>query len=545
MVAAVLCQRGLSDPEAAQTFLDPKLEDLHPPDLLPDYEAAVRLLMAAKASGERIYLHGDYDVDGLSSTAIFARFLSKCGFDVTPHVPHRMTEGYGIHMDAVIEAHRLGAKVFLTCDCGAAATAQVEAARELGMKVVVTDHHLISDPPPIAHALVNPHRPDSRYPFQHLSGAGVVFRLCEGITQELNLPVDKYRRAFLDLAVLGTVADVMPLVGENRIIARYGLPALLESRRPGIRALIAAAHSGALPPKITSREVGFMYGPRLNAVGRLDDAAKGLRLLLSTDPAEAALLAAELDGLNAERKRLQLGILDEAIAQVTRHELDQNLVIVVIGDGWHHGLVGLVASNLVDRYHRPVFVAARNPETGEAKGSARSIEGFHLADAIRAHPDVFPNGGGHALAAGFSMDVEAYLLRADAFQEYAAQFLRHEELVPKPRIDAVVTADEADEAAAEALSALEPFGPGNETPQLMANDLEIVSCRPCAQPQHCQVSLRSESGAVRQGMCFGMGEEFVALGQGARVDVVFELEWNEWKGHRSLRWIIRDFRPSR
>jgi single-stranded-DNA-specific exonuclease len=543
-VAAVLYQRGLGDPRAAEAFLDPKLEDLHPPHLLPDYEAAVRVLMAAKASGELIYLHGDYDVDGLSSTAIFARFLSKCGFDVTPHVPHRMTEGYGIHMDAIREAHRLGAKVLLTCDCGSGATEQVEAARELGMKVVVTDHHLIADPPPIAHALVNPHRHDSVYPFDRLSGAGVVFRLCEGIAIELGLPVDKYRRAFLDLAVLGTVADVMPLIGENRIIARHGLSALVESRRPGIRALLAAAHAGSPPPKITAREVGFVYGPRLNAVGRLDDAAKGLRLLLSNDHAESALLAAEIDGLNAERKRIQSSILDEALAQVTRQGLDQNLVIVVIGDGWHHGLVGLVASNLVDRYHRPAFVAARDPETGQAKGSARSIEGFHLADAIRAHPDVFPKGGGHELAAGFSMDVDAYRSQATAFQEYAAQFLRHEELVPKPRIDAVVTADEADEAAAEALSALEPFGPGNETPRFMAQGLEIVSLRPCADARHCQVSLRSESGAVRQGICFGMGEEFVALGQGTRVDVVFEMEWNEWQGRRSLRWIIRDFRPS-
>jgi single-stranded-DNA-specific exonuclease len=277
----------------------------------------------------------------------------------------------------------------------------------------------------------------------------------------------------------------------------------------------------------------------------LDDAAKGLQLLLTTDHAEAALLAAEINGLNAERKRMQSSILDEAIAQVTRHGLDQDLVIVVIGDGWHHGLVGLAASNLVDRYHRPAFVAARDPETGEAKGSARSIEGFHVADAIRAHPDVFPRGGGHELAAGFSMDVDAYRSRAAEFQEYAAQFLRHEELVPKPRIDAVVTAEEADEAAAEALSALEPFGPGNETPQLMAKGLEIVSLRPCTQPQHCQVSLRSESGTVRQCMCFGMGESLVALGRGTRVDVVFEMEWNEWQGRRSLRWIIRDLRPTR
>lgn len=544
LVAAVLCQRGLADPEAAQDFLDPKLDDLHPPHLLPDFEAAVQVLMAARATGERIYLHGDYDVDGLSSTAIFARFLTKCGFDVVAHVPHRMTEGYGIHLDAVREAHRLGAKVLLTCDCGASAVEQIEAAREAGMKVVVTDHHLVSDPPPIAHALVDPHRRDSQYPFPHLSGAGVVFRLCEGITHELGLPVDKYRRAFLDLAVLGTVADVMPLVGENRIIARHGLAALAGSRRPGLQALISVAHSGEVPTRITSREVGFMYGPRLNAVGRLDDAAKGLQLLLSNDRAECAVLAAEIDRLNAERKRVQTTILEEALAQVTEQGLDQNLVIVVIGDGWHHGLVGLVASNLVDRFHRPAFVAARDPETGETKGSARSIEGFHLARAIRAHPEVFPRGGGHELAAGFSMDVDAYRSRASDFEQYAAQFLRHDELVPKPRIDAVVTAEEADEAAAEALSALEPFGASNENPQFLAQNLEIVSCRPCAQPKHCQLTLRSEGGAIRPAMCFGAGERLMALGPGARVDVVFEMEWNEWQGRRSLRWIIRDFRPS-
>ncbi|MEI8281494.1 MAG: DHH family phosphoesterase, partial [Armatimonadota bacterium] len=275
LTARILVQRGYSDPENAYKFLNPSLDDLGPPEKLPDYEKAVKEILAAKESGELIFVHGDYDVDGVTSAAIFDRFLKKIGCQVYTHVPHRTKEGYGINMNLVHEAKERGAKVFLTCDCGIGAHDQVEAALAHGMRVVVTDHHELKDTMPNAHAVVNPHRKDNEYPFPALSGAGVVFRLCEGIAKTLDPnSVSSYQKNYLDLAALGTIADVMPLVEDNRIIAKFGLERLTESKKKGLMALKEISE---ITGKVTSYDVGFKLGPRLNAAGRVDDAALALQ----------------------------------------------------------------------------------------------------------------------------------------------------------------------------------------------------------------------------------------------------------------------------
>ncbi|HEY0866260.1 MAG TPA: single-stranded-DNA-specific exonuclease RecJ, partial [Fimbriimonas sp.] len=403
LVAAVLAQRGITEPADADRFLHPRLDDLHSPASLPDYQSAISAILGAKERKELIYVHGDYDVDGITSASIFTRFLRAIGCEVKVHVPHRMKEGYGIHLTAVDDAISAGAKLFLTCDCGSGALEQIEKAREAGMTVVVTDHHSIGECFPNAHAFVNPHRTDSNYPFAELSGAGVAFKICEGITQEIGFKLDSFYRAYLDLAALGTIADVMPLRGENRIIARFGLERLADTKKAGLQALKEVAGLEAGKP-VRAYHVGFVLGPRLNATGRIDDAATALKLLMTTDANEARSLALQIEQFNIARRAEQDRIIEEAVQMVVETQSHLKNVIVVSNPGWHTGLVGIVAGRLVDMFHRPVFVLNEG-EDGRCKGSARTIPGFDLADAIRSFPDLM-EGGGHAMAAGCSFPLQ-------------------------------------------------------------------------------------------------------------------------------------------
>ncbi len=389
LVAAVLAQRGYLEPADADLFLNPSLDHLHDPALLPDYAAARDAILGARERNELIYVHGDYDVDGVTSAALFNRFLEAIGCRVLTHVPHRTKEGYGIHHTAVSAAEAAGAKLFLTCDCGVSAHEQVEQATAAGMAVVITDHHSIGGQLPAATAIVNPHRVDSQYPFAELSGAGVVFKLCDGITKEIGHNRQNYYRAFLDLAALGTIADVMPLIGENRIIAKFGLERLADTKKAGLKALMQAANIVIEPGKpLRAFHVGFQIGPRLNAAGRIGDAAIALNLLLENDPTVADTLAREIEAVNTERRGEQQRVVDEAVAMVLERGSQSRNVIVVAKDGWHAGIVGIVAGRLVEQFCRPSFVLTIDSKSGMARGSARGIPNFNLADAIRAHPNL-------------------------------------------------------------------------------------------------------------------------------------------------------------
>ncbi|MBC8065034.1 MAG: single-stranded-DNA-specific exonuclease RecJ, partial [Chlorobia bacterium] len=415
IVAALLVQRGISDPTSADLFLNPSLDHLHDPSLLPDYELARDEILGAKERGDLIFVHGDYDVDGVTSAAIFHRFLTKIGANVETHVPHRMKEGYGIHHSAVEVAKQKGAKLFLTCDCGISAHDRVEAAKEAGMRVVVTDHHTVGHSLPDAHAIVNPHRADSKYPFPELSGAGVVLKLCAGLTRDLGMPVDKFYRGFLDLAVLGTVADVMPLYGENRIIAKFGLERLAETQKVGLQALKEIA--GVKLP-LRTYAIGFQLGPRINAVGRIDDSGLALKLLLENDYEAAKGIALTIEQFNIDRKDSQQKMIEEAIEMVETQGLAEKYVIAVASADWHAGIVGLVAGRLVERYNRPAFCFIIDEARGLYKGSARSIPAFSVVDAIRAYPDLI-EGGGHNMAAGCSFLSSEFENVAALLNEYA------------------------------------------------------------------------------------------------------------------------------
>jgi len=540
LVARILVNRGITDPETAQRFLFPQLEDLHDPRLLPDYEPAVQAILGARERQEKIYVHGDYDVDGVSSTALLTRFLRRVGCDVTPHVPHRGREGYGIHAIAVESAKELGAKLFLTCDCGSSAHAQINAARESGMQVVVTDHHEVPEELPTATAIVNVHRKDSQYPFADLAGVGVAFKLCAGLTKELGHPIEGYYRAFLDLAVLGTVSDVMPLVDENRIITRFGLARLEETKKPGLLALLAVANV----KKINAHTVGFQLGPRINAAGRIDDSEIALQLLLEDSRAEADRIAAQLNTLNTQRKEQQLAVVTEAELLVQEQGLVEHPVIVVACEGWSKGVVGLAAGRLRERYNRPVFVLNIDPQGLTATGSVRSVPEFNIVDAINAHRNLVISGGGHALAAGVSVELQNLDAFREAMCELGRTVLKPEDFAPCHEIDLEVQGNEADIAAALALESLEPFGRGNEAPIFCSRNVLVEDIKSTANSEIFRIQAKAADGASRCIMAFFTTDLVQQLKPNVKTDLLFKLEENRFNGTSSAQWNLIDVRPS-
>ena len=544
LVAAVLAQRGLTDPAEVEAFLNPSLDSLLPAQTLPDFGAARDAILLAKDRQDLIFIHGDYDVDGVTSAAILFRYLSAIKCNVHVHVPHRMKEGYGINQSAVEAAKAMGAKLFLTCDCGISAIEQIAAAREAGMTVVVTDHHTVGHELPDAHAIVDPHRADSTYGFQDLSGAGVAFKLCAGLTQELKHPLAAYYRGFLDLAALGTIADVMPLVGENRIIARFGLERLGDTKKAGIQALIRASGIKLNPGQpLRSGDVGWRLGPRLNAAGRINDAALSLRLLLAQDPREADTLADEIEAINTERKATQQKVMDEASENVEASGAHLKNVLVVSGEGWHGGIVGIVAGRLAEKYRRPTFVLTVNPQTGLARGSGRSIPNFNLADAIRAHPELM-TGGGHAMAAGCAFPAERMEAVVAALDLYAGERLTQEDFRPTIDADLELEPEEVTFAAVESLASMEPFGCANPEPSFVARRMPLSMVRPTKNPIHAQVGFRRQGGPNIPGIAFNIGESLCEQRAGCELDVLFAPAVNEYRGMRELKWQVKAFTPS-
>jgi len=539
LLARVLVARGLTDPAEASRFLKPEIENLHDPRLLPDYDRARDVLLDARDRKLSIFVHGDYDVDGVTSAALFTRYLQNIGCEVTTHVPHRQREGYGIHMMAVEYAKEAGAEVFLTCDCGTAAIAQVELARSHGMRVVVTDHHEVGETLPNAEAVINPHRRDSAYPFAELSGVGVAFKLGLGLTRELGMPEGGYTRAFADLAALGTIADVMPLVDENRIIARFGLGVLPTTRKLGLQALMRkiGIDPGA---RVRSWDVGFRIGPRLNAAGRVDDARTSLDLLLTTDPEVAYRLAETVDANNQARRDAQQRILDEADAMILADPRGLPMFIVVAAEGWHPGIVGIVAGRIAERYRRPTIVAGIDAESGMCRGSARSVIGFNLAEAIHAFPDLM-QGGGHAVAAGCSFAMDQLPAVQEALDGYARARISEEDLVPQVTADLDVELDELTLESVAELEQLEPFGRHNPEPILLTHGARLESARATRDGKHLQTTWAGPGGTRLDAIGFGMGEGAEALQPGHAYELLFEAKLEEWQGRTKVKLTLRDY----
>lgn len=545
VLARILVQRGITDPAAAEKFLNPRLEDLMPPQELPDFDRARKALFAARDQNKLIYIHGDYDVDGVTSTAILYRFLSAkdFGFNVVAHVPHRGKEGYGIHIDTIRKAKQEGADLILTCDCGIGAHEQMELAYELGMKAVITDHHQASAVLPRAEAIVNPTRLDHAGGGRELSGAGIAFLFCLGLAEELGVSRQQYFRNFLDLATLGTVADVMNLRDNNRIIVRHGLPVLRDSKKTGVRALLEV--SGLIKPsapgrpeiqnELNTEDIGWKIGPRINAIGRLADAAVAYRLLITRDEVEARNLAQLLDNTNQERKEMQRLLVEEVKEIIERDGLSDRNVIVVAGEGWPKGIVGIVAGKITEAFRRPSFVLAIHGDI--ASGSARSIEAFNLHEAIEAHRHLILTGGGHAAAAGVSLRADQIEAFADALHQFAGERLTPEDFLPAIDIDQDIRLEDCSEWGldlAQQLKLLEPFGEGNPEPLFHARGATLARCTGTKNGTvHRQVFFDTPRGELKMMAFFGEDwwPDFEPL---SKLDVIFKLRAGEFRGSPQL-----------
>lgn len=534
-LAASLVARGHSEPADADRFLRPDTSQLHSPWSLPDIRAAVDVLAWARESRARVYVHGDYDVDGITSTALFTRFLRKIGVEVAAHVPHRLREGYGIHESSIHEAREFGAQVFLTCDCGIGAVEQVKAARAASMKVVVTDHHQAPDQIPDAQAVVNPQRGGHDYPWKELSGVGVALKVAAALAEEIGAPVDKFYRAYLDLAALGTIADLMPLCDENRVIASLGLERLRETQKPGLRALIAVAGL-ASEPKITARHVGFVLGPRINAVGRIEEPEAALRLLLSDESEECARLAQHLDAVNERRKEEQRAAVESAVAEVESQEGELGPIVFVASEEWHTGLVGLIAGRLVERFRRPAFAA--RIEDGLVKGSARSLPGFDVGRTLQALRPLLVSGGGHELAAGFTLEQSRVQEFQSALAAAAQSAFELGAFIPTVSVEAWLKPDEAAPEIGRELALLEPFGQGNPKPLYAVRGVHVLGWRRTSNPDHCRLTLDC-GGRTVSAMAFGLADTVSKLGDGATIDAAVEFDEDTYNGNSGWRWIVR------
>ncbi|HEX5003888.1 MAG TPA: single-stranded-DNA-specific exonuclease RecJ [Gemmatimonadales bacterium] len=529
-LASLLLQRGIGDVDAARRFLRPALEQLGDPLAMGGMAGAVEAVAAAVRSGKPILVHGDYDVDGQCAAALLTRALRAAGAAVEPFVPHRMEDGYDFREAGLARAREVGAGLILTCDCGITAVETVAAARAEGLEVVVTDHHLPGASLPPATALLDPQLDGDDSPYGMLCGTGVAFKLVQALVPALGLPPNLPLH-LLDYVALATVADVVPLQGENRPLVQQGLKILAASRWPGLRALIASA--GLQDKPIKAGHLGFVLGPRLNATGRVGDAKDGLRLLLTDDDDEARRLAAQLERQNAERQALDQRILDEAIAQVeTTCRLDEEAAIVLAADGWHAGVIGIVASRLVERYGRPAFMIAFDEgTTALGKGSGRSISRFHLRDALAECGDLLDRFGGHRMAAGLTIQRDRVPAFRERFVAEANRRLDQEDLVPEQRVDVVLRLDEATAELESLCQHLEPCGMGNAGPVFAVRGVLLEGAREVGKG-HLKGTLRA-AGTALDAIGFNMLDQ--APPAGAPVDVAFKLERNTWRDRDALQ----------
>lgn len=535
VVAELLVIRGISDPEQAERFLRPHPDHFLDPHLLLGMEPAVDRILHAVKKNENIRIYGDYDADGVSSTVTMIHALRALDARFDWAIPHRIEEGYGLHLHSVEKAREDGVGLIITVDNGISAVEPIARARELGLDVIVTDHHEPPEQLPEAFAIINPKQPGCPYPFKQLAGVGVAFKLAHALW-------GRVPEELAEFAAIGTIADVMPLVEENRLLVTMGLERMRKQPSPGVRALLKAARVDETG--VAASHIAFAVGPRINAGGRLDSADEAVRLLLATDEEEAAPLAARLDQLNRERQQLVEAILEQALEQAMRREGDE--VIVAAGTDWSVGVVGIVASRLLERLYRPAIVLSIDEESGLAKGSARSIPGFDLHAALTECADLLEQFGGHAAAAGMTLKSDRIGELRERMCALARSALTPEDYIPVTEADIQCGVEEITLGLLEQLAALEPYGVGNPTPRFLLPELEIVDLRWLGKDgQHLKLFVApGGSGQTKaaEAIAFQCGHWKPGISATSPVDIVGEIEVNEWNGRRKPQIIIRDMR---
>ena len=534
LVARLLVQRGLTEPAAAHVFLNPRLNQLHAPELMAGMRDAVARLRRALAGREKILIYGDYDVDGTMAVVVLLTALRSLGAEVEAYIPDRLTDGYGMRVPVIEKAAAEGFGVVISVDTGIREHQVLARARELGIDCIVTDHHLPDGKLPPACAILNPRRPDCGYPEKSLAGVGVAFKLAQALLGERL--TGRVLQSYLKIVAIGTIADVVPLLGENRVIAHFGLEGLRQPSQAGLGALIET--SGLTGKMISAGDVGFRIAPRLNAAGRMESARDVIDLFTVPDPVRTRQIAEHLDQLNRDRQRVEDEILREIFAQL---EADEDLVnrytLVLAGQGWHRGVIGIAAQRVAERYHRPALVIGI--EDGVGVGSARSIKRFHLLDALTAVGDLFDRFGGHAQAAGFALPAARLPELVRRFEEHARMTLSSVDLEPSMRVDAEVDLDQMDWPLFQELETLQPFGMGNPTPVFGIGGLRVVATPRILREKHLKLRVGQAARSL-DAIGWGWAARVPILSAGQQVDLAFTLEQNNYQDRVSLQLVVRD-----
>lgn len=545
--AQALASRGYLDVEEARRFLHPRLDDLHDPSLLHGLSAAVDRLHHALQRHERILLYGDYDVDGTTSVVILRKALELAGGHVSHYVPHRLKEGYGMRTDVMDRAASEGVKLVVSVDTGIRAAEVVRHAAALGIDVIITDHHLPEEDLPPALAVLNPNQPDCLYPDKNLCGAGVTFKLVQGLLRRLGWPADRVRRleeSFLKMVAVATVADVVPLLGENRIIVKHGLSGFRDVKNPGLRALleVSGIAEGTCP---SASQVAFRLAPRINAAGRMANADDVITMFLTADPAQAKSLASQLHDLNQERQQTEAEIIALILEECEQVPVtDAQAALVFSGKGWHRGVLGIVASRLVERFCRPAFVLGE--EEGEVSGSGRSVPSFHLLESMESMKELFSRFGGHKMAAGLAMPadrLEEFRRRLNAF---AAERLSDDDRRPMLELDGELELRDVHERSVMEVLGLAPFGAGNKEPQFGIRSLEVAQEPQLFGEKHLRVTF-VQNGRVMKAKAWNFLERASELQPGSLIDAVVTFEddpYSAARGYPPWGVQIKDIRPA-
>ena len=537
LLAKIFLNRGVSDAGYVRDFLNPCLDGLYDPFLLKDMDVAVSRIVKAVECDEHIVIYGDYDVDGVAGTSVLLDFLVSLGANVEFYIPDRLEDGYGLSISTADKVLQKGASILITVDCGITAIDEVKYINSHHMQVIITDHHECMEILPEAFAVINPCRPDCTYPFKELAGVGVVFKLVHALC--LKMGIGELYKKYLDLTALGTVADVVPLINENRIIVKYGLAAMEKSQNAGIKALMDVA--GLKNKPVTAYGVSFALAPRINAAGRMGSAARTVEMFTGTDPQQAYSIASKLNEENRHRQETEQVIFKQALEFVkTRINLESEKVIVASGEAWHHGIIGIVASKITERYHRPCILISE--ENGIGKGSGRSIEGFNLFKALIHCDNLLEKFGGHELAAGLSIKTDNLEEFKKKINEYADDVMTAADLIPSIKIDAYIGREEITADNIEELDLLAPFGSGNPGPVFAYDGFRVGEIRLIGENKH--LKLRLEAGGFNfDAIGFNMGDMANIYSSSDTVDSVFTLELNTWNNLCKVQLNLKDIRP--
>jgi len=534
LLASILVNRGIIDGEKINVFLNPTRKDFYNPFLMPDMEIAVKRIVKAIENKEKIMIYGDYDADGITSITVLKKYLNEIGLKTGEYIPNRLNEGYGLNKDAISKIYNDGYKLMITVDCGISGLEEVDYANSLGMEIIITDHHEPAEKLPEAIAVIDAKRKDNKYPFNQLAGVGVVFKLIQAISTELKLEEKEYLK-YLDLVCIGTISDIVPLVDENRVIAKLGLKLIEKTKNIGLKTLLNIADL----KKIDSNAISFGVAPRINACGRMGFQEEALQLFLTEDSGEATKIAKRLVQFNQERQAKEKQIFEEVIEKIEKDNKDKKC-IVLAEENWHHGIIGIVASKITEIYYKPSILICLEGDKG--KGSGRSIPGFDLYTALTKCSDYIEKFGGHSMAIGITIKKENFEKLKEAIEKYA-QESNISDIMPIINIDKEINLKNINIEEVKSLELLEPFGEGNKMPLFLLRNLKIDSIRALSGGKHLKLTLKQDNNIV-DAIGFNMGDLSKEYLLGDKVDVVGTIEINSFGNKENIQINLKDIRKA-